>query len=77
MHPGAGDANYWQNLLRFLKSIDADFGYWAINPRKPRGNERESYRLVEDDWVCEAEAEEAEDEEAEEGEATGAENEAI
>jgi len=50
-HPGAGDANYWQNLLRYLKTIDADFGYWAINPRKPKDNARESYRLVEDDWI--------------------------
>lgn len=49
--PGIGDANYWQNLLRYLKEIDADFGYWAINPRKPKENERESYSLVEDDWV--------------------------
>jgi len=49
--PGEGDANYWQNLLRYLKAIDADFGYWAINPRKPKGNERESYSLVEDDWI--------------------------
>lgn len=49
--PGRGDANYWRNLLRYLKAIDADFAYWAVNPRKPRGNERESYSLVEDDWV--------------------------
>lgn len=49
--PGEGDANYWQNLMRYLKAIDADFGYWAINPRKPRENEKESYALVEDDWV--------------------------
>ncbi|KAI1493120.1 endoglucanase E1 [Biscogniauxia mediterranea] len=50
-HPGEGDANYWQNLLRYLKRIDADFGYWAINPRKPKENEKETYSLVEDDWV--------------------------
>ncbi|KAL0474457.1 glycoside hydrolase superfamily [Neurospora intermedia] len=49
--PGIGDANYWQNLMRYLKAIDADFGYWAINPRKPKDNEKESYSLVEDDWV--------------------------
>lgn len=48
--PGMGDANYWANLLRYLKAIDADFGYWAINPRKPRGNETERYGLVHDDW---------------------------
>ncbi|KAJ4394527.1 hypothetical protein N0V93_003746 [Gnomoniopsis smithogilvyi] len=50
-HPGAGDANYWENLLRYLKAIDADFGYWAINPRKPKNNAKEVYSLVEDDWV--------------------------
>lgn len=50
-HPGAGDANYWGNLMQFLKAIDADFGYWAINPRKPKDNAREGYSLVEDDWV--------------------------
>ncbi|KAK3693748.1 endoglucanase E1 [Podospora appendiculata] len=49
--PGTGDANYWQNLMRYLKAIDADFGYWAINPRKPKDDEKESYSLVEDDWI--------------------------
>ncbi|KAL2270896.1 hypothetical protein VTJ83DRAFT_267 [Remersonia thermophila] len=50
-HPGQGDFNYWKNLLRYLKVIDADFGYWAINPRKPKDNEKEGYSLVKDDWV--------------------------
>ncbi|KAI0555163.1 endoglucanase E1 [Xylaria curta] len=50
-HPGEGDANYWSNLLRYLKRIDADFGYWAINPRKPHDNVKECYSLVQDDWV--------------------------
>ncbi|KAI1356879.1 endoglucanase E1 [Xylaria sp. FL0043] len=50
-HPGEGDANYWSNLLRYLKRIDADFGYWAINPRKPHDNVKEGYSLVEDDWI--------------------------
>lgn len=50
-HPSEGDANYWNNLLRFLKHLDADFGYWAVNPRKPKDNAKESYSLVEDDWV--------------------------
>ncbi|KAK8082239.1 endoglucanase e1 protein [Apiospora saccharicola] len=50
-HPGIGDANYWNNLLRYLKALDADFAYWAINPRKPHDNAKESYSLVEDDWV--------------------------
>ncbi|KAL2261718.1 hypothetical protein VTK26DRAFT_3516 [Humicola hyalothermophila] len=49
--PSQGDANYWRNLLRFLKAIDADFGYWAINPRKPKDNETESYSLIQDDWA--------------------------
>ncbi|EPE08275.1 glycoside hydrolase family 5 protein [Ophiostoma piceae UAMH 11346] len=49
--PSVGDANYWQNLLRFLKSLDADFGYWAMNPRKPAGDTEETYALVEDDWL--------------------------
>ncbi|KAI6382966.1 hypothetical protein MCOR25_000473 [Pyricularia grisea] len=50
-HPSVGDANYWQNLMRYLKAIDADFGYWAINPRKPKDDAKETYSLVEDDWV--------------------------
>ncbi|KAI1132251.1 endoglucanase E1 [Nemania abortiva] len=50
-HPGEGDANYWSNLLRYLKRIDADFGYWAINPRKPHDNQKEGYSLIQDDWV--------------------------
>ncbi|KAK4136756.1 glycoside hydrolase family 5 protein [Trichocladium antarcticum] len=50
-NPGQGDANYWNNLMRYLKAIDADFGYWAYNARKPKDNERESYSLVEDDWI--------------------------
>lgn len=49
--PSQGDANYWGNLLRYLKSIDADFGYWAVNPRKPKDNAHETYSLVEDDWT--------------------------
>jgi aryl-phospho-beta-D-glucosidase BglC (GH1 family) len=48
--PNVGDAHYWENLMRYLKMQDADFGYWAINPRKPPNNEEETYGLVEDDW---------------------------
>jgi aryl-phospho-beta-D-glucosidase BglC (GH1 family) len=48
--PSMGTANYWQNLLRYLKVVDADFGYWAVNPRKPKDNEKETYALVRDDW---------------------------
>ncbi|KID90126.1 cellulase [Metarhizium guizhouense ARSEF 977] len=46
-----GDVRYWKNLWRYLGEVDADFGYWALNPRKPKGNESEGYSLVEDDWV--------------------------
>lgn len=49
--PSVGDAHYWMNTWRFLKEMDADFGYWAINPRKPHNNVRESYSVVKDDWV--------------------------
>ncbi|KAG8421201.1 hypothetical protein J3458_003098 [Metarhizium acridum] len=46
-----GDVRYWKNLWRYLGEVDADFGYWALNPRKPSGNESEGYSLVDDDWV--------------------------
>ncbi|KAM0511366.1 hypothetical protein ACHAPE_009954 [Trichoderma viride] len=49
--PSVGDVHYWRNLLKYLKSIDADFGYWALNPRKPEDNARESYSLTHDDWI--------------------------
>lgn len=49
-HASLGDANYWRNLMRYLDKVDADFGYWAINPRKPAGNTAETYGLVKDDW---------------------------
>lgn len=48
--PGKGDQNYWNHLVRFLREVDASWGYWAINPRKPAGNEWESYGLVGDGW---------------------------
>ena len=48
--PGDGDKHYWKNLLRYLDEMDSDFGYWAINPRKPHQNEHERYSLVMDDW---------------------------
>ncbi|KIN08991.1 glycoside hydrolase family 5 protein [Oidiodendron maius Zn] len=48
--PNEGDLHYWNNLLEFLKLVDADFAYWAINPRKPHHDEKEGYSLVEDDW---------------------------
>jgi hypothetical protein len=48
--PAEGDYNYWSHLIRYLNAVDADWGYWAINPRKPDGNKSESYGLVKDDW---------------------------
>lgn len=49
--PSDGDMHYWNNLLRYLETVDADFGYWALNPRKPHGNGTDEYGLLEDDWV--------------------------
>jgi len=48
--PNEGDMHYWVNLVTYLEDVDADFGFWAINPRKPHDNETESYSLVSDDW---------------------------
>jgi endoglucanase len=45
-----GERNYWSNLMRFLSDVDADWGYWQLNPRKVQGNEVETWRLIEDDW---------------------------
>ncbi|MCJ1395212.1 hypothetical protein MMC18_008095 [Xylographa bjoerkii] len=50
-HPNEGDQHYWDNLMKYLKEMDADFGYWAINPRKPHLNEHESYSVIRDDWT--------------------------
>ncbi|MCJ1408300.1 hypothetical protein MMC19_002375 [Ptychographa xylographoides] len=49
-NPGHGDTHYWDNLLKYLEVLDVDFGYWAINPRKPHLDEHERYSLVKDDW---------------------------
>lgn len=48
--PEKGDLHYWRNLMRYLKMVDADFGYWALNPRKPHNYDNETYGLLEDDW---------------------------
>ncbi|KAL9533918.1 Endoglucanase [Sphaerulina musiva] len=51
--PQAGneaDHHYWENLMRVLKETDADWGYWALNPRKPEGYDNETYGLLRDDW---------------------------
>ncbi|RMD42806.1 hypothetical protein DV735_g2358, partial [Chaetothyriales sp. CBS 134920] len=50
-HPAERDMNYWRNLVRYLSEKDVDFGYWAINPRKPHSDAEESYGFLEDDWV--------------------------
>ena len=49
-NPTKGDLHYWENLIKYLGIIDADFGYWAINPRKPHLNQLERWSLVRDDW---------------------------
>ena len=48
--PGKGDQHYWRNLMMYMSLVDADFGYWAVNPRKPKDNEVEYWGLVLDDW---------------------------
>lgn len=50
-HPGKGDYNYWSHLVKFLDEVKADWGYWAINPRKPHADSYEGYGLVNDDWL--------------------------
>lgn len=49
-NPANKDLHYWKNMMRYLRETDVDFGYWALNPRKPQGNEVEGYGLLEDDW---------------------------
>ena len=49
--PTVGGKNYWDNLFGYLKFVDADFGYWALNPRQTWNNARESYSLVGDDYA--------------------------
>ncbi|OAA82491.1 Glycoside hydrolase, subgroup, catalytic core [Akanthomyces lecanii RCEF 1005] len=49
-HPSVGGARYWRNLWRLLKEVDADFGYWALNPVKQYESTVETYALVEGDW---------------------------
>ncbi len=48
--PNTRDLHYWRNLVRFMEESDVDFGYWALNPRKPHNDEPEGYGLLEDDW---------------------------
>jgi endoglucanase len=28
---GEGDLHYWNNLMKYLRDVDADFGYWALS----------------------------------------------
>lgn len=50
-HPAERDLHYWRNMMRYLRATDVDVAYWALNPRKPKDNEVESYGLLEDDWM--------------------------
>ena len=36
--------------MRFLRDTDVDFGYWALNPHKPKNYDNETYGLLADDW---------------------------
>ncbi|CAK4029967.1 glycoside hydrolase family 5 [Lecanosticta acicola] len=44
------DHHYWKNLMKILEETDADYGYWALNPRKPENYDNETYGLLADDW---------------------------
>lgn len=35
----AGAHHYWESLMKSLTDYDADWGYWALNPRKPLNND--------------------------------------
>jgi len=45
-----GAHHYWDNLMKYLQLTDADFGYWALNPRKPEKYDNETYGLLKPDW---------------------------
>ena len=49
-HSDKGAHHYWDNLMKYLRLSDADFGYWAINPRKPEKYDNETYGLLRPDW---------------------------
>ncbi|PPJ55324.1 hypothetical protein CBER1_06422 [Cercospora berteroae] len=49
-HADEQSLHYWKNLMTILRETDADWGYWALNPRKPRGYDNETYGLLRDDW---------------------------
>jgi endoglucanase len=45
-----GNLNYWDHLITYLEETDADWGYWALNPRKPEAYDNETYGLLQTDW---------------------------
>ncbi|RMX84827.1 hypothetical protein D0869_04289 [Hortaea werneckii] len=45
-----GAHHYWDNLMKYLQLTDADFGYWALNPRKPERYDNGTYGLLKLDW---------------------------
>ena len=45
-----GEKHYWKNLMKYMRSTDVDWGYWALNPRKPEAYDNETYGLLADDW---------------------------
>ncbi|KAF2770814.1 Exo-beta-1,3-glucanase [Teratosphaeria nubilosa] len=47
---GPGDHHYWDNLMTYMRETDVDWGYWALNPRKPEKYDNETYGLLADDW---------------------------
>ncbi|KAK3072364.1 hypothetical protein LTR53_006942 [Teratosphaeriaceae sp. CCFEE 6253] len=50
-HGGSeGDHHYWDNLIAYMRETDVDYGYWALNPRKPKAYDNETYGLLGDDW---------------------------
>lgn len=42
----AGDHHYWDSLMKYLEETDADFGYWAINPRVSTSKVEVRSRLI-------------------------------
>ncbi|KAK5729914.1 hypothetical protein LTR17_011553 [Elasticomyces elasticus] len=44
------DHHYWDNLMQYMRESDVDWGYWALNPRKPEQYDNETYGLLKDDW---------------------------
>lgn len=49
--PGLGSRNYWRNLVRYLKQLDVDFAYSALNPRNSKASAPDINALVRDDYT--------------------------